>query len=278
MGLTSEESINRYGTEKYTAWDEPNSDADARSKGLNVMQKMPNPAQVQGNQTIQANKQQFKPIKGFSNLQNQYAEQMANPPDYQSLYGQYSQETGLGDVKKLILDIDNTVADIEDKIAKIEPNINKEVGNYLINEGQRGRMVNAEQLPLRTQYADILRSRGRLSAEATAKAELVNTMMGFASTAYTQKNDYLKALMDMEKSNKTENGLGTPDKYLDEPAEEPKPTEPPMTPEQQLDNIFGASTGGRSGTVDSKVANSSATLNKTIPKIRYTDLLKGQTA
>ena len=215
MGITREESLAKYGTEAYTAWDDPVTTQDALSKGMNIMQKQPNPAQVQGNQTIQSNQGGFKPIKGFTNLQNQYAEQMATPPDYQLLYGQYAKETGLADVKKLVLDIDNTVADIEDKIAKVEPNINKEIGNYLINEGQRGRMVNAEELPLRTQYADILRSRSRLSAEATAKAELVNTLMGFAQQSYSQKGDYLKALMDIEKSNKSGIGIKDPLSYIE---------------------------------------------------------------
>lgn len=179
---------------------------------MNVLQKQPNPAQIQpsvpqGNQTVQANNQGQQKIKGFSDIQNQYVQQMANPPDYAAMYGEYAKETGLADVKGLITNIDNTVADIEDKIAKIEPNINKEVGNYLINEQQRSRMVGAEELPLRTQYADILRSRSRLSAEAAAKADLVNTLMGYAKESYGSRSDYLKTLMEMEKSNKSAAGM-----------------------------------------------------------------------
>ena len=235
---------------------------------MNVLQKQPNPAQLQPstqapvnqpqgvNQTVQANKQAFQPIKGFSTLQNQYAEQMYNVPDYASLYGQYSEQTGLKGVKDLILNIDNSVADIEDKIAKIEPNINKEVGNYLINETQRAKMVNAGELPLRTQYADILRSRSRLSAEATSKAELVNSLMGFAKESYAGRTDYLKTLMDIEKSNKSGNGIGNIEDYLKEGGgvgvDEPMPTE---TPQQMADRIFGT---------DVKISNESAKLKTDI--------------
>lgn len=197
--ISREESINRYGTEAYTAWDEPSANADALTKGINVLNKQPNPAQL--NQTVQAN-QGYTPQKGFTNLQNQYAEAVYKQPDYAQMYKGYAQETGLADVQKLLTNIDTSVADIEDKIAKIEPNINKEIGNYLITEGQRGRMVTSEQEPLRTQYADILRSRSRLSAEAASKAELVNTLMGYAQNTYTGRLNYLKTLMDIEEANK----------------------------------------------------------------------------
>ena len=254
MKLTREQSLSQYGTEAYTAWGIPEAQQDAAAKGINVMQKQPNPAQLQTNatgqpvnQTIQANqtnqaKTGYQPQKGFTDTQNQYAEQMYNAPDYASLYGQYSNETGLTDInkksadlKKLITDIDDTVFDIEDKIAKIEPNINKEVGNYLINESQRGRMVDAGEKPLRTQYADILRSRARLSgeasnlsADATAKSNLVNTLMGYAQQSYTDKGSYLKTLMDIEKSNKASTSSGSKD-YKYAGVTESQPTNTPRT-------------------------------------------------
>jgi len=198
MALTREESLARYGTEAYTAWDEPGAMADARAKGINVMAKQPNPAQL----TSTVAKPQFQKIKGFSDLQNKYAELAYNQPNYSELYNQYAGQTGLTDVKKLITDIDTSVADIEDKIAKVEPNINKEIGDYLVTEGQRGRMVNAEEQPLRTQYADILRSRSRLSAELAAKAELVNNLLNYAQADYTGRLNYLKTLVDIEEANK----------------------------------------------------------------------------
>lgn len=233
--ISREESINRYGTEAYTAWDEPSATQDALTKGINVLNKQPNPAQL--NQTVQSNQQGFQKQKGFSNLQNQYAEAVYNQPDYAQMYKQYSDQEGLTDIKKLITGIDTSVADIEDKIAKIEPNINKEIGNYLVTEGQRGRMVNAEQEPLRTQYADILRSRSRLSAEAAAKAELVNTLMGYAQNKYTGRLDYLKTLMEIEKSNKSGSGTGNITSYLG--GTEPKPTTPPsQTTKTSIDDIF----------------------------------------
>ena len=249
MKLSREESIARYGTEAYTAWDEPSAVADATSKGINVIQKQPNPAQL--NQTVQSN--QYKPQKGFSNLQNQYAEAVYNQPDYASLYKKYAGETGLTDVKKLITDIDTSVADIEDKIAKIEPNIDKEIGDYLITEGQRGRMVNAEQEPLRTQYADILRSRSRLSAEASSKADLVNTLMSYAQSDYAGRVNYLKTLVDIEESNRkakasTGSGLGT---YLT-PTKEPKPTTTPTTTEQQASKLLEGITIDDKGYVQTK--------------------------
>lgn len=244
MAISREDSLKRYGTEAYTAWDEPSATQDALTKGINVMQKQPNPAQL--NQTVQSN--QYKPQKGFSNLQNQYAEAVYNQPDYAEMYKQYSDQEGLTDIKKLITGIDTSVADIEDKIAKIEPNINKEIGNYLVTEGQRGRMVNAEQEPLRTQYADILRSRSRLSAEATAKAELVNTLMGYAQNKYTGRLDYLKTLMEIEKSNKSGSGTGNITSYLG--GTEPKPTTPPsQTTKTSIDDIFKGVTIDESGSI-----------------------------
>lgn len=243
--LSREESINRYGTEAYTAWDEPGANADALSKGINVMQKQPNPAQL--NQTVKAN--QFTPIKGFSDIQNKYAESLSQQPDYQGLYKTYSQQEGLTEVNKLITNIDNTVADIEDKIAKIEPSINKEIGDYLITEGQRGRMITAEQEPLRTQYADILRSRSRLSAEATAKSNLVNTLMSYAKTGYEGNVGYLKALVDIEKSNKDSNLTKDFTKYLNEPSE-PKPKTPFGSNYEKLaDDIFKNVTLDESGAI-----------------------------
>lgn len=255
--ISREESINRYGTEAYTAWDEPSANADALTKGINVMQKQPNPAQL--NQTVQSN--QYKPQKGFSNLQNQYAEAVYNQPDYAQMYKQYSDQEGLTDIKKLITGIDTSVADIEDKIAKIEPNINKEIGDYLVTEGQRGRMVNAEQEPLRTQYADILRSRSRLSAEAAAKAELVNTLMGYAQNKYTGRLDYLKTLMEIEKSNKSGSGTGNITSYLG--GTEPKPTTPPsQTTKTSIDDIFKGVTIDDSGNIKSSVGTSNLQFDK----------------
>lgn len=245
MAISREESIKRYGTEAYTAWDEPSATQDALTKGINVMNKQPNPAQL--NQTIQAN--QYKPQKGFSNLQNQYAEAVYNQPDYAQMYQQYAQQEGLTDIKKIITGIDTSVADIEDKIAKIEPNINKEIGNYLITEGQRGRMVNAEQEPLRTQYADILRSRSRLSAEAAAKAELVNTLMGYAQNKYTGRLDYLKTLMEIEKSNKSGSGTGNITNYLntDTTQEAKPPALDPLLKGVTIDDKGGIQTQQPSG-------------------------------
>jgi len=250
MGLTRDESLAKYGTESYTAWDEPGAQADWNSKnpGLNVLQKQPNPAQVQP----------FQPIKGFSESQNKYAEATYNTPDYQGLYNQYSQETGLGDVKKTILDIDNTVADIEDKIAKVEPNINKEIGDYLITEGQRGRMVSAGEQPLRTQYADILRSRSRLSAEASSKAELVNTMLSFAQSSYTNKTDYLKTIMDIESANKTaQASIGNPSKYLPDRVVLPDSSTPIDYDSMADDLLKGIATIDDSGDIGVKSSSSS---------------------
>lgn len=245
MKLSREESIARYGTEAYTAWDEPSAVADATSKGINVMQKQPNPAQLTSTQPTS--------IKGFTELQNRYAQGLAERPDYASMYQKYAGETGLTDVKKLITNIDTSVADIEDKIAKIEPNINKEIGNYLITEGQRGRMVNAEQEPLRTQYADILRSRSRLSAEASSKADLVNTLMSYAQADYEGKLNYLKNLVDIEESNRaakasTSSGLGA---YLT-PTKEQKPTTTPTTTEQQASKLLEGITIDDKGYVQTK--------------------------
>jgi hypothetical protein len=295
MGLSREESINRYGTEAYTAWDEPGANADALTKGINVLNKQPNPAQL--NQTVQANQanQGYKPQKGFSSLQNQYAEAVYNQPDYMEMYKQYSDQEGLTDIKKLITGIDTSVADIEDKIARIEPNINKEIGNYLITEGQRGRMVTAEQEPLRTQYADILRSRSRLSAEAAAKAELVNTLMGYAQNKYTGRLDYLKTLMEINKSNKSGSG-GNIGAYLpngtDTTGGEEKPTIDPIlkgvtiddsgsiqapkgTTTQQFDKSGNLILGGGMKLNNTK-SNSSLNINKTNPvsiSTKYNKLL-----
>lgn len=247
MALTREQSLSKYGTEAYTAWDEPGAAADwgAKNPNLNVLQKQPNPAQLtSGNQTVQANKP-FTPIKGFTTLQNQYAEEMSKTPDYMSMYQDLAQKQGLTDVNKLITDIDNTVSDIEDKIAKVEPNINKEVGNYLINEAQRGRMVTAGEEPLRTQYADILRSRSKLSAEASSKADLVNTLMNYAKESRTNKIDYLKSLIEIEAGNKT-SSAGNITNYL---GTEPKPTTKPTGEDQKADAILKGVTIDDSGNI-----------------------------
>jgi hypothetical protein len=249
MKLSREESIARYGTEAYTAWDEPSAQADASAKGINVMAKQPNPAQL----TSSVSKPQFQKIKGFSDLQNQYAESVYNQPDYASLYQQYARETGLTDVKKLITDIDTSVADIEDKIARVEPNINKEIFNYDITEGQRGRMVNAEQEPLRTQYADILRSRSKLSAEASSKADLVNTLMNYAQSDYTGRVNYLKTLVDIDEANKERArtaSLGNIYNYLD--TKTGTPPVPTITgPEMVADRLLEGLTIDDTGTIKS---------------------------
>lgn len=249
MALSREESIAKYGTESYTAWDEPGALADATAKGLNVMQKQPNPAQLTSSGQTGSTQQPFQKIKGFTELQNKYAEQMYNQPDYAGMYQGYAKETGLTDVKGLITNIDNSVADIEDKIAKIEPNINKEIGDYLITEGQRGRMITAEEQPLRTQYSDILRSRSRLSAEAGAKAELVNTLMNYAQTSYQGRLDYLKSLVDIEASNKAKASAGGNISSYLTPKTETKPTAPPTTNEQNVDALLKGITIDDSGSV-----------------------------
>lgn len=255
MALTREESIARYGTEAYTAWDEPGAIADAKAKGINVIQKQPNPAQLTSTQ------QPFQKIKGFTELQNKYAEQMYNQPDYAGMYQQYAKETGLTDVKGLITNIDNSVADIEDKIAKIEPNINKEIGDYLITEGQRGRMVTAEEQPLRTQYSDILRSRSRLSAEAASKADLVNTLMNYAQTSYQGRLAYLKTLVDIEESNKKASSSGNISTYLT-PKTETKPTTPPTTKEQEADKLLKGVTIDDSGNIKTSGGTSNLQFDK----------------
>jgi len=255
MALTREESLARYGTEAYTAWDEPGAMADARAKGINVMAKQPNPAQL----TSTVAKPKFQKIKGFSDLQNQYAELAYNQPNYSELYNQYAGQTGLTDVKKLITDIDTSVADIEDKIAKVEPNINKEIGDYLVTEGQRGRMVNAEEQPLRTQYADILRSRSRLSAEAAAKAELVNNLLNYAQADYTGSLNYLKTLVDIEEANKKAS-MGSYSNYLTPTTKtvtptEAKPTTAPTQTKSSLDDIFKGVTIDKSGNINTSNTN-----------------------
>lgn len=138
---------------------------------------------------------------GFSDIQNKYAELMQNPQDLVALYNKYAEETGYNSAKQLVTNIDKTLADVEDKINKIEPNINANVGDYLITESQRGRMVNAGELPLRTQYAQILSSRAKLAPEATAKADLVNQLMGYARQGRVDQESYLKTLMDIEQQN-----------------------------------------------------------------------------
>jgi hypothetical protein len=246
MALTRDQSIAKYGTEAYTAWDEPGAMEDAKAKGINVLQKRPNPAQL----TSSATQPPFQQIKGFTELQNQYAQQVANQPDYVGLYQQYAQKEGLTDVNKLIANIDTSVADIEDKIAKVEPNINKEIGDYLITEGQRSRMVTAQEQPLRTQYADILRSRSRLSAEATAKANLVKTLIEYAQTSYKGRLDYLKSLVDIEASNKKTGSGGGYTNYLTPLKQlEPKPAVPPQTDEQKANNLLKGVTINDSGNV-----------------------------
>ena len=246
MALTRDQSIAKYGTEAYTAWDEPRAMEDAKAKGINVLQKRPNPAQL----TSSATQPPFQQIKGFTELQNQYAQQVANQPDYVGLYQQYAQKEGLTDVNKLIANIDTSVADIEDKIAKVEPNINKEIGDYLITEGQRSRMVTAQEQPLRTQYADILRSRSRLSAEATAKANLVKTLIEYAQTSYKGRLDYLKSLVDIEASNKKTGSGGGYTNYLTPLKQlEPKPAVPPQTDEQKANNLLKGVTINDSGNV-----------------------------
>jgi len=262
MALTREQSLSKYGTEAYTAWDEPGAQADwgAKNPSLNVLQKQPNPAQLtSGNQTVQANKPSFTPIKGFTNLQNQYAKEASETPDYMAMYQDLAQKQGLTDVNKLITDIDNTVSDIEDKIAKVEPNINKEVGNYLITEGQRGRMVTAGEEPLRTQYADILRSRSKLSAEATAKANLVNTLMDYAKESRVGRIEYLKSLIDIEASNKTK-AAGDLSTYLG--GKEPKPTTAPKGEDQKADALLKGVTIDDSGNINQPTKTSTQKFDK----------------
>jgi len=252
MALTREQSLSKYGTEAYTAWDEAGAGADwmAKHPNINVLQKTPNPAQ------LTATTQPFQKIKGFTDLQNQYAEQLSKQPDYASMYKNYADQEGLTSVNKLITDIDTSVADIEDKIAKIEPNINKEIGDYLITEGQRGRMVTAEEQPLRTQYADILRSRSRLSAEAAAKANLVNTLMGYAQSDYQGKINYLKTLVDIEESNRAAKAATSNfSQYLGNQTPEPKPTTPPNKTTPSIDDIFSGVTIDKGGNIVTKTGN-----------------------
>lgn len=109
-------------------------------------------------------------------------------------------------------------------------------------------MVNAEQEPLRTQYADILRSRSRLSAEASSKADLVNTLMTYAQNSYTGRLNYLKTIMDIEEANKKAKGTGNITSYLG--GTEPKPTTPPsQTTKTSIDDIFKGVTIDESGNI-----------------------------
>jgi len=252
MALTREESLARYGTEAYTAWDEPGAQADASAKGINVMAKQPNPAQL----TSSVSKPQFQKIKGFSDLQNQYAESVYNQPDYAGLYQRYAGETGLTDVKKLITNIDTSVADIEDKIARVEPNIGARLQDFDITEGQRQRMVTSEEQPLRTQYADVLRSRSKLSAEASSKADLVNTLMSYAQSDYTGRVNYLKTLVDIDEANKERAktaASGNIQNYLGgKTGATGTPPAPTMTgPEMVADKLLKGLTIDDTGTVQS---------------------------
>jgi len=250
MGISREESIAKFGTEKYTAWDLPGATEDAKSKGMNIMQTQPNPAQLTGNQTVQANKANIPKIKGFTDIQNQYAQQLASPPDYMALYTDLAQQHGLTDINNLITGIDKSVNDIEDKIRAIEPAINKRSMDFQISESSRQGMVNAGEYPLRKQYSELISDRADLSAEQTAKTNLINTLMGYASTAYTQKNDYLKALMDIEKSNKTSSNVWKP-----EIGDPDKPTGDPTSGNKEIDAILEGVTIDDSGSIKSEVKN-----------------------
>jgi len=105
----------------------------------------------------------------------------------------------------------------------------------------------------------ILRSRSRLSAEAAAKAELVNNLLNYAQADYTGSLNYLKTLVDIEEANKKAS-MGSYSNYLTPTTKtvtptEAKPTTAPTQTKSSLDDIFKGVTIDKSGNINTSNTN-----------------------
>jgi len=145
---------------------------------------------------------------GYTSAQNEYLDYLKNPPSYTDLYSKYAEETGYAPVQKLLVDLEGNIADLEGKIGKVETDIGEQTKGFLVTEAARRRLTEAGEYPLRQQYTDLIRSRARLSAEATAKAQLLSTYLGLAKEEYGQKGDYLKALVDLQRKGESSDTSG----------------------------------------------------------------------
>lgn len=149
------------------------------------------------------------PLTGLTSLQRQYIQQSATLPSGEDLYNQYANEMGLNQQADLVAGLQRTTMDLEKKIADIEPMIQQRAGDFVITEGQRGRMVNAEQKPLRDQYLEAARQLNYADAGLASKKDLLSTRLKFAMEAQNRPLDLLKQVMEFNDSNKSGGGFDT---------------------------------------------------------------------
>lgn len=147
------------------------------------------------------------PLTGLTSLQRQYLQQSANLPSGEDLYNQYATEMGINQQADLVAGLQRTTMDLEKKIADIEPMIQQRAGDFVITEGQRGRMVNAEQKPLRDQYLEAARQLNYADAGLSSKKDLLSTRLKFAMEAQNRPLDLLKQVMEFNSSNKSSSGF-----------------------------------------------------------------------
>lgn len=149
------------------------------------------------------------PLTGLTTLQKQYIQQSANLPSSEDLYNQYANEMGINQQADLVAGLQKTTMELEKKIAEIEPMIQQRAGDFVITDAQRGRMVNAEQKPLRDQYLEAARQLNYADAGLTAKKDLLSTRLKFATEAQNRPLELLKQVMEFNESNKKSTGFDT---------------------------------------------------------------------
>jgi hypothetical protein len=164
----------------------------------------PSPTQATGGQsTPTSNTPNANTVDttGMTTLQKQYAEKSMNRPDPATLMDQYSQELGIPDQAKMVEGLTKSVMDLESKISKIEPMINERAQNFMVTEGQRQRMVNAEEKPLRDQYLEAARQKNYADAGLATRNNLLATRMKYATEGYDQQLAAIKDLISIEEAN-----------------------------------------------------------------------------
>lgn len=154
-------------------------------------------------------------LSGLSSLQKKYITTAANAPLEGDLYDQYANELGVNQDTDIITGLTKSVMDLEKKISDVESTVSGRAKDFLMTEGQRSRMVNAEQKPLTDQYLEAVRQKNYAEAGLSAKKDLLSTRLKYATDSNSRNLSLLKDVMDFQKSNSSSSDTDWLQKYFD---------------------------------------------------------------
>jgi len=185
MALSREQSISKYGTEKYTAWGETEASADWAAKGSPTptaggASEVPgrfvgsiDPGQIPSTQEFIE-----KQFTGEDEMLQALIKRMGERERPTAIFTRLEEQAELPALRKVRGSLTGQVHELEDVLKGIVPSVKARTRESLVTEAQKRGIVTAEKRPLLERLGEIGTALSRIGGQITESERLVATKVG----------------------------------------------------------------------------------------------------